>query len=356
LHGKLLPVKFSLAEYVVTGNISNPTVTFSSRNRQVSTVNGRLVKNPVLQKALSQASADAIPSGRFLAVVIDIQVPEGQVDINIHPQKLDVRFANSGFVFDILVKAIRLALSGVRGPMMMSENRVSGGEIRYQVPNLQAVSQQTDVLFQAIEWNKPQTVDVGPILNVPAVPYIQMFDTYLLVSTGSSLLVMDQHAVHERILYEQIKARSEETLYSQPLLAAEVILLTADQYSRFWESAEFFREIGFEIDDFGANQIIVRQVPVSLGGPAPERLVVEMLDSFFENPDLHWDRLMHDKDRLQRMACRAAIKAGKRMAKEEVFAMIDALIKTPGNYTCPHGRPLFLTWTKSDFEKMFLRT
>ena len=212
----------------------------------------------------------------------------------------------------------------------------------------------TNVLFQAIEWGGQS--DLLPTRSSRDISYIQMFDTYLIVNAGDALVVLDQHAVHERILYEKIKDISAESTYRQPLLAAEVIGLSPDQYARFGEVESVFQKMGFEVDDFGPNQIVVRQVPVSLAGPSPERLILSILDSFFDNPDMSWDLVLQDKDRLQRMACRAAIKAGKRMAFEEVTAMILDLIDTPGNYTCPHGRPLFITWTKSDFEKMFLRT
>lgn len=352
LRGKLLPVKFELSDYSVTGVISSPAVNYSNRNRQVVTVNGRLIKSAVLQRALSQAAADAIPNGRFLACVVNIGVPNGHVDINIHPQKLDVRFANSGFVFDVVMKAIRLALSGIR-----SEERLAAAppsSATWLKQPLDNMASHTNVLFQAIEWGGQS--DLLPTRSSRDISYIQMFDTYLIVNAGDALVVLDQHAVHERILYEKIKDISAESTYRQPLLAAEVIGLSPDQYARFGEVESVFQKMGFEVDDFGPNQIVVRQVPVSLAGPSPERLILSILDSFFDNPDMSWDLVLQDKDRLQRMACRAAIKAGKRMAFEEVTAMILDLIDTPGNYTCPHGRPLFITWTKSDFEKMFLRT
>ncbi len=353
LKGKLLPVKFELSDYSVTGLISNPTVTYSNRSRQVVTVNGRLIKSPVLQKAVSQAAADAIPNGRFLACVVNIGVPNGHVDINIHPQKLDVRFANSGFVFDVVMKAVRLALSGIRGEEPLAAMAPPSSAVWLNQPpdNMAA---HTNVLFQALDWGGQS--EILPTRSTRDISFIQMFDTYLIVNAGNALVVLDQHAVHERILYEKIKDRSIESTYCQPLLAAEVIGLSPDQHARFAEAESVFKEMGFEVEDFGANQIIVRQVPVSLAGPSPERLIVSILDSFFDNPDMSWDLVLQDKDRLQRMACRAAIKAGKRMASEEVMAMISDLIDTPGNYTCPHGRPLFITWTKSDFEKMFLRT
>ncbi|NBV82967.1 hypothetical protein EBR57_02450 [bacterium] len=353
LHGKLVPVNFEFSGYSVTGVISDPTVTFSNRGRQTITVNGRLVKSPTIQKAISQAAADAIPNGRFVACVLNIEVPDGQVDVNIHPQKLDVRFTNSGFIFDILVKAIRSAWSGQRGQDRLASVSV-GNQMPWQTPRPEVLTAHTNVLFQAIEWGgrqEPQAVTPDR-----SISFIQMFDTYLIVDAGAALLVMDQHAVHERILYEKIKAHSDAVVYQQPLLASEVISLAPDYYARFADLEPTLRTMGFDVDDFGNNQIVIRQVPVSLAGPSPERLVVTILDSFFENPDMNWDKMLQDKDRLQRMACRAAIKAGKRMTHQEVTAMILDLIDTPGNYTCPHGRPLFVAWEKPDFESMFLRT
>jgi DNA mismatch repair protein MutL len=352
LRHHMLNIDFSLSEFRIQGKISEPSVTFSSRAKQIVSVNDRIIRSAVLQKAISQAMADTIPSGRFPGIVLRILVPPDQVDINIHPQKQDVRFVNSGFIFDLIVKAIRSAInerSAPRDPGYHLAVPMSvptwGGET--------VTASHTEVLFRALQWPSAEP-------SASAVPFggtfLQLFETYIVIDAGKSMLILDQHAVHERILYEQIKNRSAQVAYQQPLLAAQVISLTAPQYARCQEVLDAIRELGFEIEEFGANQIVIRQVPVTLAGPSPDTVVVALISQLMEVESSVWDQVLQDKDRLQRMACRAAIKAGKRMSALEVQSMIFDLIRSPNNFTCPHGRPLFIEWTKADFERMFLRT
>jgi len=362
LRNKLLPVDLEISGYQVSGYISQPTQTYSNRSRQIFSVNNRWVKSPLLQKAIVQGAADSVTQGRFLAAVLNISVPVDQLDVNIHPQKLDVKFVNSGFVFDVVLKGIRQSISGITTKVISSSNNHTAAVTNSSLTASRSVDNlpaHTDVLFKAIEWgqnNGPLALPTPSGKGYQPVVHFQIFETYIVVNAGTALLLLDQHAVHERILYEKYKTLSSSNDYGQPLLAAEVFFLDSQKAARFWELSGLFTELGFKFEDFGSGQIIVREVPVSMAGPAAERLILAFID---DNPDVtaaNWDRLLLEKETLQRMACRAAIKAGKKMAPEEVDAMVAELIHTPSNFTCPHGRPLYITFKKNDLERMFLRT
>lgn len=181
----------------------------------------------------------------------------------------------------------------------------------------------------------------------------QLLDTYLMIRVPEGVWVVDQHAAHERMLYERLKHHQPNQ--QQALLVPEIVTWPTDAGS-VEDGILWLQTLGFEAESFGPNDIMVRAVPLTLAGPSATHTMVNLVDALGTIPDRVSAQLAHDKDRLQRMACRAAIKAGHRMTPHDTHELVTQLLATPHALTCPHGRPLAVFWGKPEFEKLFHRT
>ena len=187
------------------------------------------------------------------------------------------------------------------------------------------------------------------------VEFFQLFKTYIVIKSTNGLYIVDQHAVHERILYEKIKDDFEQQSERQVLLMGEIIDLTADLFPIFEHNKQTFEKLNFVIENFGGNQISIREVPVAFSGASIKELVLDILEQFKQMPHSNRNLTLDQKETLQRKACKAAIKAGQTLSELEVKKLIQDFINSPQNFTCPHGRPLFLQYDKDRLEHLFLR-
>jgi len=377
LKGQLIPVDTEIGPLRFNGLISNPTHTFSNRSKQVVAVNQRIIKSGIIQKALSQSYRDLIPHNRHPLLLLSIEVNRADIDVNIHPQKHEIKFLNPGFLFDALPKAIRLALqahqtSDYAQPAYTSLASQISTHIQRPINDTTAPSTMfstspypetaknipftaTETLYRPPEETPlplPESTDPGPI------PYIHVFNTYIaLTGPDGSLWILDQHAVHERILYEQFKQNYEkETPQHQALLVPEIIELSPSDTQQFEDHHSLLTELGFNIDRYGPQQIAIREIPIAFINCNVNNLVLNLLAQLKEIPETSIDLTLELKEKLQMKACQAAIKAGKHMGPEEVNALLKELIRCPSNYTCPHGRPLVLKFDQKKLESLFNRT
>jgi len=397
----MVPVTATLDDRTVTGWVSRPTVTVPNRNKLCMAINQRIVKNPLLYKAVSQAYADLIPSGRFPVAALGITLPLQDVDVNVHPQKWDIKVVKPTALFDAIATAIRDALqdqphhphhalpivssASSHHPVMMhpafqdahplspppipSNAHLPPPVMPYQAvgsPSFQIDAHTTPrhdhtphvPAFSSVPHPKASTLAIQTQLHhpptTPPAPLAtwQLLETYLMVQVPEGVWVIDQHAAHERMLYERLKQHT--TTDQQPLLVPEIITWPTDAGS-LEDGIVWLQTLGFEADAFGPHDIMVRAVPLTLAGPSVSHIMVELVASLGMIPDQTSAKLAHDKDRLQRMACRAAIKAGHRMTPHDTNELLTQLLATPHALTCPHGRPLAIFWGKSEFEKLFHR-
>jgi DNA mismatch repair protein MutL len=377
----LVPVDTEIGPVKIKGIISDPGITFSNRSKQIITVNSRLVKNPIIQKALQQSYRDLIPQRRFPLIILSIEVLQDGLDINVHPQKLDVKFINPGFIFDTLPKAISISLqskqeklgaleqssqakftplnekfSSIESPPATLFNRSAPKDDMFSknttLYNTNASSPNTAQLDSAVRLFESSS----QYTEKKEFDYFQLFNTYIVVKTVDGMWLLDQHAVHERILYEQFKEaqHSPESL-KQMLLLSEVIELSPDLVPIFEEEQSYLESLGFSIDTFGPQQIVVRELPTLFSGANLNELLIDILTQLKDAPGSTRDLTLDQKEKLQMKACKAAIKAGKTLAQAEVKRLIEDLINSPSNFTCPHGRPLFILFDKNKLERLFLR-
>ena len=177
--------------------------------------------------------------------------------------------------------------------------------------------------------------------------YLQVFGTYIILQVDQSVWILDQHAVHERILYERIRAN--HTAESQPYLSPKVMTLDPDQLQRYTDHQDTLRQLGFDTDIFGPEQIIIRGVPALFMDTNSTAILSDLLNQLEPTAD---STTIHS---WQQRACKSAIKAGKRLLPADVDALITEFLEAPNNFTCPHGRPLFVQYDVADFEQWFKR-
>ncbi len=376
-HEACVPLDESIGPNSFSGYISNPTYTLSNKTKQVFSVNGRLIKNPLLSKALQQSYKDIIPARRFPLAVLNISTSSSSLDVNIHPQKLDVKFLNPGFIFDCLPKVIYQSLqasqSHTRPLDSIMQPPIKSSASITQTPQFTPSYAYTPTPLSSSSKHPPtqstQAVnDLSRPLseNIPTPPtpnkigyepleFLQILNTYIILKTDTGAYMIDQHAVHERILYERIKQESSSQKARQVLLLSEIIPLSADLMAIFMSQQDFFKSLNFIIEPFGTTDIAIREIPVMFQLASIPSLIIDMLEQLKTYPQSSRDLTLDQKEKLQRQACRAAIKAGQCLQESEIRKLLEDFMSSPQNYTCPHGRPLFKFFNQTKFESLFLR-
>ncbi len=401
-HRKLCPVDFELDMIRIKGMISDPTLTFSNRSKQIFAINGRIIKNPTISKAIETVFIDYIPARRFPLVVLAIDIQSPELDINVHPQKLDFKFSQMGLLFNSICQAIKGAIKATRdqfNPTVLAPKPTlestptpavtpppantipSAPPTRSLAPDtppktdpkiVKKVTLTAPLPLKPVTSVQPsqpphvppptQVSPAGPRPDVTIKPtiassdYMQIANTYILLKSESGFLMIDQHAVHERVLYERFKDQARHDTDQQRLLIPEVIEASATQWAAYETHQHTFRSLLFELEPFGKQDLMVRAIPIAFVGSNIQTLILDLLDHFVDIPDSNPDMMNAQKETLQMRACKAAIKAGQTLSDLEIRQLCYDLLQSPNNYTCPHGRPLFIDYTTADLEKMFLRT
>lgn len=386
---EILAVNYLEEAIQVKGYLGKPTLLKSNRQWQTLIVNSRIVGSRTITKALDKAYHSLLPKIGFPLAVLSITLPGETVDINVHPQKSEVKFSDDQKVFRAIYKAITTTLAMTEATDRLAASSASNILVRnphvpgflppvsaaYSPPairyNNEVVQQQQQMLYDAAAFI-PETQPVKPtgdylsqqsalpINNEPIdtwktilQPLGQINECYIVAQGIDGLYIIDQHAAHERILYDRL-AQQTERIPSQQLLVPLLFELDSMEISKIGEFNEVFYQLGFQIDIIGPNMIRLQEVPIDLQKNEIELMIREILMLLQEshNPSPH--ELRHAC--LQIAACRAAIKAGDPLNMRQIQALIGELCATDLPYTCPHGRPAIIRFSVSDLEKMFKRT
>lgn len=415
----LMSVDYSFNDMRITGFVSKPTASRKSRAGQYFYINNRIVKSKTAMAALEQAYKNTIMVGRFPACVLNIELNPAQVDVNVHPAKTEVRFANEKPIFDLVYYAVKTAIENDRTvkEVEFKENPIYRQEPKnvYQnndnksfqakfdffkkkdePPSQQVIKTKPRENFWQVEATKPEykiardekpkaRVDINieyeePEENSTAeskdvpkerdiekvvitdekdnenfIPNFKLigeaFKTYLIVEIENELYFIDKHAAHERMNFERFKARA--TVETQMLLAPVVVNLTKDEFIAISENVELIKKCGFELEEFGESQIIVRAIPSLVDGDSVKDLMLEIAQKLLE----HKTDILPDKiDWIYHSAsCRGAVKAGDYTSRQEQEMFVKKLLSMPNIRFCPHGRPVFIKMSKYDIEKQFGR-
>ena len=415
----LMSVDYSFNDMRITGFVSKPTASRKSRAGQYFYINNRIVKSKTAMAALEQAYKNTIMVGRFPACVLNIELNPAQVDVNVHPAKTEVRFANEKPIFDLVYYAVKTAIENDRtvkevefkeNPIYRQESKnvyqnndnksfqakfdffkkkdeppsqqviktkpredfwqVEAPKPEYKIARDEKPKARVDINIEyeepeeistAESEDAPKELDIEKVVitdekdNENIIPNFKLigeaFKTYLIVEIENELYFIDKHAAHERMNFERFKAQA--TVETQMLLAPVVVNLTKDEFIAISENVELIKKCGFELEEFGESQIIVRAIPSLVDGDSVKDLMLEIAQKLLE----HKTDILPDKiDWIYHSAsCRGAVKAGDYTSRQEQEMFVKKLLSMPNIRFCPHGRPVFIKMSKYDIEKQFGR-
>ncbi len=364
------------------GLVSLPNHTRGNALHQYVYVNGRPVRDRMLAGAIRGAFADHLPRDRHAIAALFVSVEPELVDVNVHPAKADVRFRDAGLVRGLMVGAIRQALgsTGIRPATSAARSmadafrvpdqpawRPGGGHAPARGPidhgfhtPLGGLAEAAQALFDAplppraaaVEASQPSVSSARHPLGAARA---QIHDSYIVAQTDDALVIVDQHAAHERLVYEQLKtAIHARPIPSQLLLVPEIVDLSEDEADRLATHAAFLQRLGLGLERFGPGAVIVRETPSMLGETDVQALVRDLADEIAETDTA--DGLKARLDHIAAtMACHGSVRAGRRMKPQEMDALLRQMEATPGSGTCNHGRPTYVELKLSDIEKLFGR-
>jgi DNA mismatch repair protein MutL len=376
----------------LSGHVSLPTFHRATAQAQYLFVNGRPVRDRLLAGAVRAAYADFLARDRHPVVALFVDLPAGEVDVNVHPAKAEVRFRDSGMVRGLVVGALKHALAGAGFRAATTPGQEALGAFRPGPPLPGALPPRRPSLAESMAGYAFQAplasfapagrdLATGPALPVapgpqppeaseapataaaeaPAASFplgvarAQLFDTYIVAQAGDSMVIVDQHAAHERLVYERIKTELAGTgVRRQLLLIPEIVELDAARVDRLLARAGEFERLGLTIEGFGRGAVAVREVPALLGKVDAAGLVRDLADEL----DEHGDALSLEErlaDICSAMACHGSVRAGRRLGAEEMNALLRQMEATPHSGQCNHGRPTYVTLGRADIEKLFGR-
>jgi len=406
----VLPVDHEESGIKVSGFVGKPETARGNRNSQFFFINGRTIRNKVLTAALEDAYKTLLMQNKFPFCVLNVKTSPELYDVNVHPQKLEVRFSNENAVYLAVFHGVKGALSSASlirevtspdyeaaesaaaretpppqvemaslerpasklpppqrfpYPWEPAKRADTGVTARFEpekqaLPIIKPVSQNAEMTEEPVRDPAGPQEPAEPVTEAEKGAQIlreaeivgQVFDTYIILQRGQTMYLIDQHAAHERIRYETLKKRiSEGQTFSQMILEPYIVKLTAEEYDFLFSRMADFEQAGFEIEAFGPQTVIIRSVPDIPGGFA--------LDDFHEILD-RWIETAGEKrgisdEAIYMMSCKSAIKANRKMEKDEIKALIDQLLSMENPYTCVHGRPVIISISQRELEKRFKR-
>jgi DNA mismatch repair protein MutL len=358
----------------LSGFIGLPTFNRGNGLAQYFFVNGRPVRDKQLLGALRAAYSDVMKRDRHPVAALFITIDPGQVDVNVHPTKAEVRFRDPGLVRGLIVGSLREALGvgGSRSSTLDGSATISAfrpGPPRPQRPATynwrsegnaavaRGFAEAAQAAFEVVAPSAAATMapDPATVARPLGAARAQIHETYIVAQTEDGLVIVDQHAAHERLVYERLKrSLSERGVARQILLIPEIVDLDPDDAERIAERAEELADIGLVVDRFGPGAIAVRETPSMLGAIDSAALVRDLADEIAE-----WERSATIKDRLDRvastMACHGSVRAGRVLKPAEMDALLREMEATPNSNVCNHGRPTYIELKLADIERLFGR-
>jgi len=378
---KMLEISGENNDYIVSGYTSLPEVHRANRNAIVTIVNGRIVKNTELNRYINEAYHSYKPDNRYPVTILSIKVDTSLVDVNIHPTKMDVKFSKQEVLNELVFNMIR--------------NKISNKTL---IPHIENIKKETPIIkeqvldFDIKEENKEQVkldfdkpIDGGEnlIINndfvkeeeeeyivhedieekIPIMyPIGQVHGTYIICQNENGMYIMDQHAAKERVNYEIVREKMKERKHeSMQLLVPITLEFSNNEYMILKENLYLLTDMGFIIEEFGVNSIIIKAHPIWLQSSIwvhrgdLESVIKELIETIIKKEknfdlDRFYDHISAT------IACKMSIKANTPITMDEMKSLVDELRECKNPYNCPHGRPTVVFYTKLDLEKMFKRS
>ncbi len=352
----------------LAGFASLPTYSRGNAQQQFLFVNGRPVKDKVLIGALRASYMDVLHSGRFPVVALFLDAPVQIVDVNVHPAKSEVRFKDPGIVRGLIISAIKHALAegGHRTSSTISgatlgaftpeqpSARIYQMEDRIQPmrpTHQRGFAETQDVFSGRVESHD----EIAPTDAPLGAARAQLHENYIIAQTDEGMVIIDQHAAHERLVYEKLKTQiAENGVVRQALLIPEIVELSEQDCATLLDAADTFAQFGLIVESFGKNAIAVQEVPAVLGEVNATEMLKDILDELSEH-NTSTEIQTRIEVILSRVACHGSIRSGRRMRAEEMNALLREMEATPNSGQCNHGRPTYVKLALKDIEKLFGR-
>lgn len=363
---KLLPINYLGSETKIHGFIGKPELATDRATNQHIFVNGRPLEAPYFNHAVKNAFGSLIFPSKKPVFFLYINLSPQDVDMNVHPRKLEARFHYQGIIYNLILKAVKSVLENTS---LAKTAELSKQSYQNYIPNTSSYSQPNltpSYNFSNLKPTEPQNyikeAQSEPTFAEPTlVPLCQINNSYILCETPEGILLIDQHAAHERVMYQKLKlAAQNKTPNSQTLLTPIHLELPASQFELLTQAKPLLASIGFEISDFGSHSIVINAIPTKFSQNDIEQLIQGILKDLEENETVTkngFAKLEEIEDIvINYAACRGAIKFGQKLSLVEMQALIQEmeLIKEK-QYSCPHGRPSMISITYDELEKQFKR-
>lgn len=411
----LIPIDYKSELLCMSGYLGKPVLNRGSRGFENYFLNGRYIKSKVVYGAIEEGYKEFLMQHKFPFTVLYIETKPEQVDVNVHPTKMDVRITEERVFYDEIKNAVYNALKenelipqvtlvekteekinykDAIIPEPFEEKRLENMRVSEEMPKYSENSGKYQNLQEKLQkWEEKQVLseDIARLLTknekkpsnniIKARDHIivekpiqmnlfeeklltkeakeeyeilgQLFDTYWMVTFKDKLYIIDQHAAHEKVKYEDfIQKFKNKELVSQTLNPPIIVSLSAKEESVLKGNWDIFSSLGFNIEEFGGNEYALRCVPMDLYGHNEQSLFLSVLDELCEDDN---KGTLTIEEKIASMACKAAVKGNNRLSKEEMTALIDQLLTLENPYNCPHGRPTIISMSKYEIEKKFKR-
>ena len=361
----LIPIQISKADYTFTGFVGNLNIIRKRFGEQFLFMNGRYIKDRLLNSAVYSSYQSLVKRGEYPFFVINIQIPYEQVDVNVHPMKTEVRFHDEWRVYHVLKSGVSNALSEILNTIpnfqkISSEsNSFFGNTPQQSALNFNSVGQKDPIISNLDKTDRAKTYasNIVPVDNSSQDFNIekiwQVHRKYIISEINSGLVVIDQHVAHERVLYEEcLKAFESKVMSSQTLLFPEEIEFVKDEYDILLEIFPYLKRIGFKIKEGDNSKIIVEATPADISWGDEKRIIKEIIDEFISTRKTYSS---YKEALAASFACKAAVKAGDQMERDEMVVLINRLFSTEHPYYCPHGRPIIIQLSLDELDKRFER-
>jgi DNA mismatch repair protein MutL len=362
---QLLPVNMIKGDYNISGFVGTLNLVRGRPGEQYLFVNRRFIQNRLLNSAVYAAYESLVKRGEYPFSLLNLVLPPDQLDVNVHPRKIEVRFTDEWRIYHVVKSAVREALASILATIPSFEQHVGqmvtfGKEIdpnQRQEPLWFTPAKQSEsgadlqrakeYVINLADQKEEATAIEGSIMW-------QVHDKYIISQINSGLVIIDQHVAHERVLFEDALLAFDSTpLSAQTLLFPEILEFSTDEYSVLLDILPYLEKLGFRMKENGQNKILLEAIPSDMGWGNENSVIRDIIDHYVTNRE---KSSSYVENLAASFACHAAVKAGDSLTIEEMQVLVNRLFSTKHPYYCPHGRPIIVQLSLEELDQRFERT
>ena len=362
---QLLPVNMIKGDYNISGFVGTLNLVRGRPGEQYLFVNRRFIQNRLLNSAVYAAYESLVKRGEYPFSLLNLVLPPDQLDVNVHPRKIEVRFTDEWRIYHVVKSAVREALASILATIPSFEQHVGqmvtfGKEIdpnQRQEPLWFTPAKQSESgadLQRAKEYVSNLADKKEEATAIEGSIMWQVHDKYIISQINSGLVIIDQHVAHERVLFEDALLAFDSTpLSAQTLLFPEILEFSTDEYSVLLDILPYLEKLGFRMKENGQNKILLEAIPSDMGWGNENSVIRDIIDHYVANRE---KSSSYVENLAASFACHAAVKAGDSLTIEEMQVLVNRLFATKHPYYCPHGRPIIVQLSLEELDQRFERT